>query len=136
MLNKKKKYLLFCLWLWQWIYIPGFVIYTIGLTMMMRSSSRADGADDFMMYSLAVVFVLHFATILSILAQVAFYIWHVLKKNPSLEQNAKIMWSLLIFMFNGIVIPMYWWQYIRTAPENQAELDAWKDHSDVEQALS
>jgi ABC-type long-subunit fatty acid transport system fused permease/ATPase subunit len=62
-------------------------------------------------------FALHIFTMLEMMAMKVFYIVKVLKADH-LDQNMKIMWTLLIFFTALFVEPIYWYLYI------------WKDKSD------
>lgn len=135
-LSKPKKYLLFSLWLWFWLYIPAFMLYVFSMIEWMQSAKHGHDSEQVFLSSFAIVFVVHFATIISVLAQCIFYIWHIITKNPALSQNGKVLWALVMFMFNTFVIPIYWWMYIRTAPETQEELDAMRSTHDIAQTFS
>jgi hypothetical protein len=63
-------------------------------------------------------FALHMFTMLEIMAMKVFYIVKVLKADH-LDQNMKIMWTLLLFFTALFVEPIYWYLYI------------WKDKSDA-----
>lgn len=136
-LTRARKSVLCVLWAWLILYIPLFIAYVFGLTVLMQSATRGDGSDDLMLWSFAAVFILHALTILSLLGQAIFYIWHAATKNPRLNQSQTLLWAALILVLGGVTIPIYWWQYIRTAPENHEELEAqMSTHSSVAQIMT
>ncbi len=42
-------------------------------------------------------------------------IWFIILavKNPQLESTMKLVWGILLYMFNIFVFPVYWFMYIR-----------------------
>jgi hypothetical protein len=68
--------------------------------------------------------VIHMLTIMGSLAMTVFYIIRVFK-TEQLDQNMKIMWTLLLFFMGVMVQPVFWYLYIwREAPaiENEPQL--------------
>ncbi len=59
----------------------------------------------------AVIFALHFLTMLFILALTIFYIVDIFRNNR-VEKDKKALWAIVIFMGNAIAMPIYWYLYI------------------------
>jgi Trk-type K+ transport system membrane component len=62
------------------------------------------------------MFAMHFLTIIGSLGLMVYFIFNIFK-NERLEQNYKIMWTILLFFAGMLVMPVYWFLYIwRDAP--------------------
>lgn len=69
-------------------------------------------AAGFPLFAIPLI-VVHFLTMLNQLALLAYYIYHLYKKNQVLtKDNDKLIWLLLILFFNMFCMPVYWYLYI------------------------
>jgi len=58
------------------------------------------------------LFIAHIFTIIFTIALIIFYIIHILKNNMISYKSEKIILSILIFFFNAIAMPIYYYIYI------------------------
>lgn len=59
----------------------------------------------------AIIFILHFLTMLVIAALTVFYIVNVFR-NERVEKDKKVLWAIVLFLGNVVAMPIYWWVYI------------------------
>ncbi|MDP9374232.1 MAG: hypothetical protein M3Q65_17610 [Chloroflexota bacterium] len=53
----------------------------------------------------------HLGTAVLLLALQAWYIYAIVK-NPTFDQSGKIIWVMIIFQFNLLAMPVYWYRYV------------------------
>ena len=58
------------------------------------------------------LFIAHIFTIIFTIALIIFYIIHILKNNMISYKSERIILSILIFFFNAIAMPIYYYIYI------------------------
>lgn len=58
------------------------------------------------------LFIAHIFTIIFTIALIVFYIIHILRNNMISYKSEKIILSILIFFFNAIAMPIYYYIYI------------------------
>ncbi len=58
------------------------------------------------------LFIAHIFTIIFTIALIIFYIIHILKNSMISYKSEKIILSILIFFFNAIAMPIYYYIYI------------------------
>lgn len=126
-LTPAKKNILGLLWIWPPVYM---VLFNLAFFMMMHNLQAQGSHDKFnspFIWMFGVIFVVHMLTALSMLAQMVFYIWHATTQNHLLKSNgsSQIIWILLLFFFNFISIPAYWYKYIYNdlPPEQPEDMD-------------
>ncbi len=91
---------------WPIIYILGFIA-TIGYA----SQGHAAGLG----WLFPVLALLHVGTIFLIFGLTAVYAIHT-AKNEALEPNERILWMVLIVVFNVFVAPIYYVMHVLRAP--------------------
>ena len=64
---------------------------------------------------LPMMLLLIIACLLLVVSTWGVMIWLIVKtiKSPSLEVGLKIVWCFLLYLFNVIAYPIYWFAYIR-----------------------
>jgi uncharacterized BrkB/YihY/UPF0761 family membrane protein len=58
------------------------------------------------------IFSLHLATIVLIMALIAFHIVYLFKTNR-VPKDKKALWAAVIFLGNMVAIPVFWYLYVR-----------------------
>ena len=57
----------------------------------------------------------HCTAMLMGLALTAWYVYAAVK-NPALDQSMRIVWILVLFQFNILAMPVYWYRHVWQAP--------------------
>ena len=120
--------------MWPILYMFLFVAGIILAMMFAPQDGGPPGSDPggpvSMLLPVGVVafFITHMLTIFGSLALTVFYIIRVFK-TEQLDQNMKIMWTLLMFFLGMLVQPIFWYLYIwrekpTAASPNQPQLPA------------
>jgi hypothetical protein len=120
-----------------------FIFIGLMLTFVFTFQDRAirEGTDNSLMLFFPIAFALHFLTIMGSLGMTIYYIFNIFK-NERLDQNYKIMWTILMFFMGMLAQPVYWYLYIwRDAPPaataygggptylNQAKAENWTNRA-------
>lgn len=58
-----------------------------------------------------IIVMLHFVTMLEIIALLVYYIHHLFKTD-AIPQDKKALWAVVLFMGNVIAMPVYWYLHI------------------------
>jgi hypothetical protein len=122
-MTKSKKVWLGIATIWPicWIFI------FIGLMMTLFFSlpnGPGEGGPGALVFLFPLIFILHFLTIMGHLGMTVYFIFNIFK-NERVEQNYKIMWTLLLFFAGMLAQPIYWYLYIwRDAPLDAAPTSA------------
>jgi hypothetical protein len=105
--------------IWPVLYIFLFFAAIVAMMIFASDGGASDpGRSGSMVLPLGflVLMGVHMITILGSLALTAFYIVRVFK-TEQLDQNLKIMWTLLMFFTGMLAQPVFWYLYIwRAAP--------------------
>lgn len=111
-MKKSNKILLGIATIWPFIYLGLFMIFVFSTIFFARGGMPDSGASEGGFPILFVlIFALHALTILWVWALIAFYIVNVFK-NDRVEKDKKVLWAVVLFMGNMIVMPVYWYLYI------------------------
>ena len=65
-----------------------------------------------------IIFSAHCTAILVGVALQAWYTYAAVK-NPALDQTMRIVWILVLFQFNMLAMPVYWYRHVWHAPNHQ-----------------
>ena len=112
--------------IWPIVYLVLFfvVIFSVFIVAGFNPGPHAPAdpsASIFFPLGFMAFFVLHMLTIICSLALTVFYIIRVFK-TEQLDQNMKIMWTLLLFFMGMLAQPVFWYLYIwRDAPDLSKE---------------
>ncbi len=107
--------------IWPIVYLVLFVVlvFSVFLAAGLNPGPHAPGDPSgsvFFPLGFMAFFILHMLTIMGSLALTVFYIIRVFK-TEQLDQNMKIMWTLLFFFMGMLAQPVFWYLYIwRAAP--------------------
>ncbi len=110
-----KKLALGAFTIWPVLYIflfMGFVLFS----MFAMETGSSEGPPMMFM----VIFPLHMLTMLSMFALIAIYVVLAVK-NKNLDDTMRIIWVLLLVMFNILAAPAYWWLYVWNEPPTPEE---------------
>lgn len=107
-MKKSNKVLLGAATIWPFIYIVLFMVFMLSTFFFTRGGAAEGG---FVPGVMVVVFALHFLTIVWIWALIAFYMVNVFR-NDRVDKDKKVLWAVVLFMGNMIVMPVYWYLYI------------------------
>jgi hypothetical protein len=103
------------IWPICWMFIFMGLMLTFVFTLPQGPPPPGQGAPP-IVYIFPFMFAMHFLTIIGHLALMVYFIFNIFK-NERLEQNYKIMWTILLFFAGMLVMPVYWFLYIwRDAP--------------------
>lgn len=109
-----KKSILAVLAVWPLVYIIGFTVNTL---IMVASPTPDAIATNALLANFALIFVLHLATIMMIMGQIVYYLWHIMTQNKQVTDNEKVVWVLCLFFFSMMTFIPYWFVYIRPDAE-------------------
>ncbi len=118
-MTKRKKVWLGIATIWPiaWMFIFMISMFTFFFSFAGRPGQPEPGP---ILFLFPVIILLHFVTVFGSLALIIYYIFDIFK-NERLEQNYKIMWTVLLFFAGMLAMPIYWYLYIwRDAPEGAA----------------
>ena len=116
-MNKPTKLLLGIITIVPLIYT---VFLLIGLFQAFYSLIVPGTAEGFLFQHFNSFFIIHLLMMLWNLAQIIFYMIHVLK-NDALKNERKALWAVLIFMASVFVMPVYWY------------LNIWRERKELSQ---
>jgi hypothetical protein len=114
-MKKSKKVWLGIATIWPicWMFIFVALMLTLFFTI---PDQRGGEPPNGFLFALPIFFILHFLTIMGSLGMTIYYIFNIFR-NERLEQNYKIMWTILMFFAGMLAQPVYWYLYIwRDAP--------------------
>ncbi|MGD8514138.1 MAG: hypothetical protein PVF52_00885 [Granulosicoccaceae bacterium] len=109
-MNKAVKLVLGPLSIVPLLYFIGFFVFVFSMVFggMSPPFTESPGlANDWFLK----LFIAHFATILLIMALIVTYLV-VLFKSTSIEQNMKVLWTILLLFFGVFAFPVFWYLYI------------------------
>ncbi|MGD8998807.1 MAG: hypothetical protein PVF75_00210 [Granulosicoccaceae bacterium] len=109
-MNKPVKLLLGLLSIIPLLYFIGFFVFTFSMVfgaMMPPFAESPELANDWFLK----LFIAHLATMLLIMALIVTYLV-VLFRSTSIEQNMKILWTILLLFFGVFAFPVFWYLYI------------------------
>ncbi len=118
-MTKRKKVWLGIATIWPiaWMFIFMISMLTFFFSFAGRPGQPEPGP---MLFLFPVIILLHFVTVFGTLALIIYYIFDIFK-NERLEQNSKIMWTILLFLAGMLAMPIYWYLYVwRDAPRGAA----------------
>ena len=107
-MKKSNKVLLGIATIWPFIYIVLFMAFMLSTFFFMRGGAAEGGIVPGVMVA---VFALHFLTIVWVWALIAFYMVNVFR-NDRVDKDKKVLWAVVLFMGNMLVMPVYWYLYI------------------------
>jgi hypothetical protein len=109
-MKKSKKVWLGIATIWPicWIFI--FMMGMFAFVFSMPNKGGGEPPTGFFI-ALPIFFAVHFVTIMGSLGMTVYYIFNIFK-NERIEQNYKIMWTILLFFAGMLAQPIYWYLYI------------------------
>jgi len=122
-MKKSKKIWLGIATIWPIVYLFLFVVvmFSVFIAAGLNSGPHPPGEPSvFFPLGFMAFFLLHMLTIMCSLAMTVFYIIRVFK-TEQLDQNMKIMWTLLLFFMGMLAQPVFWYLYIWRAPDLAAD---------------
>src|SRR5688572_1773602 len=111
-MQKPTKVLLGIASLWPVFYMFLFFGFIFSMALGFGGGGQPEPGIQPMM---ALVFGLHFLTMLVILALTVFYIVDVFR-NERVDKDKKALWAIVIFMGSMIAMPIYWYLYFWKEP--------------------
>ena len=96
------------------IHMIGFFIVFIFMFLNMSNPNFIDAGDPEVGWFI-LLFTIHLIVTLISIGLLIYYIVLVFK-TESIEQNMKILWTLLLFFFGIFVFPVFWYLYIWRTP--------------------
>ena len=115
-MSKARKVWLLIGSLWPILYIILFVTFTFSLFFLFIPQGGETPPPS--PAWIAVVFPLHFLTIILIWVLMIFYIIHVVK-NQRLSKDQRVLWILLFVFVNIIAMLIYYFMYIWKEPAKE-----------------
>jgi hypothetical protein len=106
-MTKGKALLIAFLTVWPLIYI--FIFLAIVFTFALSTLGKKPPAD--LPGYFILLFIAHGITMLLMLGMPIYYILHSYN-NHQIPQDKKVLWALLLFLGNIIVMPVYWYLYM------------------------
>ena len=123
-MKKSTKVLLGIATIWPVLYLFLFMLAMFLMFALIPSGpGSGNGEPGSVLFPLGflTIFVLHILTIFGHMGLTVFYIIRVFK-TERLDQNLKIMWTLLLFFFGFFAQPVFWYLYIwRGMPETHSQ---------------
>lgn len=102
--------------MWPILYIFLFIAAVMLLVGLSPQDGGGSGESMWLPFSFMGLMAVHTITIFGSLALTVFYIIRIFK-TEQIEQNMKIMWTLLMFFAGMLAQPVFWYLYIwREAP--------------------
>ena len=102
----KRRFLLFAS-VWSPVYIVLFVVLVLEATIR-----NGGDPDNDLLVPFGLVVALHLATIgLGLVAMVVALVDAL--RSPRLTPDERIVWAVLLVVFNVFVLPVYWWKHVR-----------------------
>jgi hypothetical protein len=114
-LSKPVKILIGLLTIWPFIWIFIFCLAMFGMVFIASGQSGHGGDDMFPVWFFALM-IPHVLTILLWNGLMMFYIVHVILTKRIAENNTKAVWGVLLYLFNILVMAVYWYLYIWSEP--------------------
>lgn len=102
-----RRWLLGAATFWPLLYIVFFVA-------IVGAATVAGGGepDNELLVPMPVLFGLHLATMVLIIALMIIYIRDAYR-TPEVPDDRRTFWAVVLFMGNAIAMPIYWWLYMR-----------------------
>jgi hypothetical protein len=125
-MKKSTKVLLGIATIWPILYMFLFVAAALLMVFLAQQGGPPDRGSGSVLFPFGffVFFILHMLTIFGHMGLTVFYIIRVFK-TERLDQNLKIMWTLLLFFVGFFAQPIFWYQHIwRGMPETESEKPA------------
>lgn len=111
-MKKSYKVLLGAATIWPFIYLALFIVFIFATIFLTRGGVPDGGASGGgFPIPVVLIFSLHSLTILWVWALIAFYIVNVFR-NDRIDKDKKVLWAVVLFMGNMLVMPVYWYLYI------------------------
>jgi len=111
--------------IWPVVYIFVFIAAIVLFFALVASEGGSPGSDPggpasmLLPFGFVGLMAVHMLTILDMLAMKVFYIVRVFK-TEQLDQNMRIMWTLLLVFATIFAEPVFWYLYIWRDPPNTA----------------
>lgn len=116
-MSRTTKILLGIASLWPIVYMGLFMAFMFGTFFFtFISEMKHPGAEpEGFPVAFAVIFALHFFTILWIFGLLGVYIWHLFVTDR-VPKDQKALWAVVLFLGNMMAMPVYWYLYIWREP--------------------
>lgn len=111
-MKQSTKILLGLATLWPFVYVVFFFIFVFASILFMPSSGGQELGPP---VSFMILFLMHFLTMLLILALTVIYMVNVFR-NDRVDKDKKVLWAVVLFMGSMIAMPIYWYLYIWKEP--------------------
>ncbi len=112
-MSKAQKIILAAFTAWPFLYLILFMCTVFGMIFYGFSN---EGNSSGMPPIMAVIFILHFLTMIELIALLVIYILHVFR-TERMPQDKKVLWAVILFLGNMIAMPIYWYLYIWKEPK-------------------
>jgi hypothetical protein len=107
-MTRKAKITLAILTLWPFCY---FFIFLAAFVVLMLTLSGSEPSSDGPPLFVCVLFALHFATIIEVLALAIYYVVHLFTRS-AVPQDKRALWAVVLILGNMLAMPVYWYFYI------------------------
>lgn len=108
-MTRQAKLLLGLLTFWPSAYAVLFVGFVLA---MMLGAGRGEPPGS----GMVLVFVLHALTMLLVMGLLVYYLIHIVR-NPALDNNARILWAVVVTMGGFLGQAVYWYLNVWQAPD-------------------
>lgn len=113
-LSKPLKLLIGALTVWPCLYLLLFLAVFAFMFLSLGRAGLAPSPAE-IQQGFAVLFILHFATMVLVLGLMAFYIVHLFQA-ASVPQDRKVLWAVILFLGNVVAMPVYWYMHVWRDP--------------------
>jgi hypothetical protein len=99
---------------WPLLYVfifMGTILATMAGMVAQSGHDHASGPGHAMPAWFAMIFVLHFLTILIMFVLIAFYIAYLFRTDR-VAQDKKALWAVVLFLGNMAAMPVFFWLYV------------------------
>jgi hypothetical protein len=114
-LSKPLKLLIGVLTVWPCLYLVLFLAVFAFMFLSFGRAGRGPSPAE-IQQGFAVLFILHFATMVLVLGLMAFYIVHLFQAR-SVPQDRKVLWAVILFLGNVFAMPVYWYMHVWRDPQ-------------------
>jgi len=106
-MSKIKKTLLGVLTILPTLYLFTFIVFFISMILTIDKQPASSGMPTFFL----AMMITHVLMMLLMICLITFYIVHAFN-NQRIQQDKKVLWTILIFMGSFISMPIYWYLFI------------------------
>ena len=113
-MSKFKRALIGAVTIWPMVYVALFFSFVLSNIFSVFHSSGTNVPFT----GLIPILILHFLTMILVVALMVGYVIHVFK-NTRLTESKKTLWVIVLIFGNAIAMPIYWYLSIWTVPSDK-----------------